>query len=184
MYVIYCYFDYLLCLFWVCVDGSTCIRPQRIPRKPKFWKYCAIRRTGYIDAAERCSGAWWTHVWSSCAVATVWRAILCALLSHVPARSTLGTTSVAWLWIFPSAVGWGGNDGWWCKHARFIGCKTRLYFQNHVLGPVNLCWVSRSQDKGMKVPGIYAGSPGPKIRECKYYNMDQETLRFVCCSKV
>lgn len=41
---------HVLLLFWTFIDGSTCIHPQRTPRKRKFWKFCAIRETGCIDA--------------------------------------------------------------------------------------------------------------------------------------
>lgn len=106
-------------------------------------------------------------MWSSCAVATVWQAIFCALLSHVPAFSTLGTTSVAWFGSFP---------GLWGEVAMMDGdvkmpdsvdvepvCTFRILFYDQL---------------------IYVGFPGLKIRECKYYKMDQESLHFVCCSKV
>lgn len=150
-------------LFWICVGGNTCIRPQRIPRKPKFWKYCAIQRTGYIDAAELCSGAWWTHVWSSCTVATVWQAVLCALLSHVPASP---------LRALPLWHGFGSFPGLWGEVAMMDG---------DVKMPDS---VDVKPVCTFRIMLIYVRSPGPKIRECKYYNMDQETLRFVCCLKV
>lgn len=43
---------HFLFLFWICIDGSTCIHPQRTPKKLKFWKFYAIQGTGCIDAAR------------------------------------------------------------------------------------------------------------------------------------
>lgn len=137
------FYLHFLGLFWTCVDGSTCIRPQRIPRRLKFWKYCAIQRTGYIDATERCSRAWWTLAWwSSCTAATVWQAILCALLSQPSPLWAAPLWQV--VWDLFQAVEWDGNDGWWCKTARFIGCKTHCTFR--IIFYDQLIWhcVSRS----------------------------------------
>lgn len=46
---------YLLHFFasvWVYIDGSTCIHPQRTPKRQKFWKFFAIQGTGCIDGGE------------------------------------------------------------------------------------------------------------------------------------
>lgn len=90
-------------------------------------------------------------MWSSCTVATVWQAILCALLSHVPAFSTLGTTSEAWFWIFPSAGGEVAVMDGDVKMPDSLAvkplCTFRIMFYNQL---------------------IYVGFPGLKIRECKY----------------
>lgn len=46
------FFMVFLLLFWTRIDGSTCIHPQRIPKKLKFWKFCAIQGTGCVDAGR------------------------------------------------------------------------------------------------------------------------------------
>jgi hypothetical protein len=41
--------------FFVCfghIDGSTCIHPQKIPKKLKFWKFFAIPGTGCINVCR------------------------------------------------------------------------------------------------------------------------------------
>lgn len=45
-------FFFFLLLFWVYIDGSTCIHPQRTPKKQKFWKFFVIQGIGCIDRGE------------------------------------------------------------------------------------------------------------------------------------
>lgn len=94
---------------------------------------------------------------------------LCGRQSSVPCCPMFQPSP---LWALPLWHGFGSFPGLWGEVAMMDG---------DVKMPDS---VDVKPVCAFRIMLIYVRSPGPKIRECKYYNMDQETLPFVCCSKV
>lgn len=76
------------------VDGSTCIHPQRTPKKQKFWKFFAIQGIGCIDRQSSRPGGWGHR---TCApiplagtAATLWQVVTCVLHSGACLPGTIG----------------------------------------------------------------------------------------------
>lgn len=118
---------HFLLLFWVYTDGSTCIHPQRTPKKQKFWKFFAIQGIGCIDrgeAAARGSGDTERvpHVCPTPLAGTV--ATLWQLVTYVLSPS-LHWSLPPWPHRFSlDAV----SDGWEGDHKSIAWYKSHLYF--------------------------------------------------------
>lgn len=130
LFIFYCYYMCLL-LFWTFIDGSTCIHPQRTPKKLKFWKFCATRGTGCLDADRAAFPGLGDTQGTSYPLAdttpTVWHIVTWVLelksyFSTLESASlTGGEMCVKHRKLPPDAVGdgwWGGSlSTGWCKNS-------------------------------------------------------------------